>query len=277
MSKMNLMMHKHMDIAVNLIGGSMEKNSHDIIMRAVDRGVSPLIVIGSCLDESAQAIDYCQQYPQLLYCTAGVHPHHASEWLPTSINTLRELVAKRGVVAIGECGLDYNRDFSPRDIQRHAFEAQLQLAVELQLPVLMHERDAHQDFLAIIKQYRNELPGALLHCFTGNRESMEAYLALDMHLGITGWVCDERRGAELAELVKDIPDNRILIETDSPYLLPRSMRPKPKSSKNEPQYLGYIADYIAALRGQNSNDFAAQTYHNSLNFFGLQAGTLKQI
>lgn len=262
-------MSKYIDIAVNLIGSALEKSRDDIIQRAVAQGVSPLIVIGSNLAESEQAMACCLEHPQHLFCTAGTHPHHASEWDDASADKLRQLATSAKVVAIGECGLDYNRDFSPRPKQREAFEAQLALAVELQLPVLMHERDAHDDFLAIIKEYRNDLCGALLHCFTGNRESMQAYLALDLHLGITGWVCDERRGAELAELVCDIPDNRILIETDSPYLLPRSMRPKPKSSKNEPQYLPYIAQYIAALRDQDPTDFAAKTYKNSIDFFGL--------
>ncbi|BAJ03784.1 TatD family hydrolase [Shewanella violacea] len=262
-------MSKYIDIAVNLIGSALEKNIQDVIQDAAAQGVSPLIVIGSELNESEQAIACCQQYSQQLFCTAGVHPHHASEWQADSSERIKRLAAFPQVVAIGECGLDYNRDFSPRPMQRQAFEAQLALAVELQMPVLMHERDAHEDFLAILKEYRHSLPGALLHCFTGNRQSMQAYLELDLHLGITGWVCDERRGKELAELVIDIPDNRILIETDSPYLLPRSMRPKPKSSKNKPQYLPYIAEYIADLRGQNHQEFAQRVYENSVNFFGL--------
>ncbi|WP_076415998.1 TatD family hydrolase [Shewanella sp. UCD-KL12] len=263
-------MPEYIDIAVNLIGSALEKNISDVIQRAAAQRVSPLIVIGSEINESAQAVKLCLDYPQQLYCTAGVHPHHASEWQGDSAKQISALALSPQVVAIGECGLDYNRDFSPRPMQRQAFAEQLALAVEMQMPVLMHERDAHQDFLAILKEYRSELPGALLHCFTGDRQSMEAYLDIDLHLGITGWVCDERRGLELAALVPDIPDNRILIETDSPYLLPRSMRPKPKSSKNEPQYLPYIAEYIANLREQPKEVFAQQAYQNSVDFFGLQ-------
>ncbi|WP_299798092.1 TatD family hydrolase [uncultured Shewanella sp.] len=262
-------MPEYIDIAVNLIGSALEKNIDDVVQRAANHGVSPLIVIGSDLPESAKAIECCRAYPKRLYCTAGVHPHHASDWCSSSTEQLKQLVDNAEVVALGECGLDYNRDFSPRPMQRHAFEEQLALAVELQMPVLMHERDAHADFFAIMKEFRGELPGALLHCFTGDRRSMEAYLELDLHLGITGWVCDERRGQELAELVVEIPDDRILIETDSPYLLPRSMRPKPKSGKNEPQYLPYISQYVATLRGQDPKQFAARTYQNSVEFFGL--------
>ncbi len=264
-------MPTHIDIAVNLVGSALEKDLDNVIQRAAAQGVSPLIVIGSSLDESRQAIACCQQHPQQLYSTAGVHPHHASKWDKNSRLQLSELSQHPAVVAIGECGLDYNRDFSPRPMQRQAFAEQLALAVELQMPVLMHERDAHEDFIAILKEYRPQLSGALLHCFTGNAASLEAYLALDLHLGITGWVCDERRGLELAELVKHIPANRIMVETDSPYLLPRSMRPKPKSSKNEPQYLPYISQYIAQRRGETPDQFAAQTYKNSCEFFDFDA------
>lgn len=263
-------MSSHIDIAVNLIGSALEPNIDSIIAEADAVGVSPLIVIGSDLAESRQAIEVCLRYPGQLLSTAGVHPHHASSWNPSSYAENRELCSASCVVAVGECGLDYNRDFSPRDKQREAFAAQLKLAVELQLPVLMHERDAHEDFLAILKEYRPYLVDAVLHCFTGTRTSLEAYLEQDIHLGITGWVCDERRGQELAEIVPLIPDNRIMIETDSPYLLPRSMRPKPKSSKNLPKYLPYISDYIAQLRGQEPQQFARQTLTNTRRFFRLE-------
>ncbi|MCF1429218.1 MAG: TatD family hydrolase, partial [Shewanella sp.] len=235
-------MSDHIDIAVNLIGSALESNIDTIIAEAESAGVSPLIVIGSDLPESQQAIGVCQRYPSLLYSTAGVHPHQASSWQADSYALNRDLCQHNCVVAVGECGLDYNRDFSPRDKQRQAFADQLRLAAELQMPVLMHERDAHKDFLAILKVYRPYLVDAVLHCFTGNRQSLEAYLEQDIHLGITGWVCDDRRGQELADIVPLIPDDRIMIETDSPYLLPRSMRPKPKSSKNLPKYLPYISD-----------------------------------
>lgn len=258
-----------MDIAVNLIGSSLEKDIQRVIDDAKAHSVTSMVVIGSHIEESKQAAKLCQQFPEQLYCTAGIHPHHASEWTLDSAEVIRELVRQPSVIAIGECGLDYNRDFSPRNMQRKAFAAQLALAVELNMPVLMHERDAHEDFLAILKEYRPQLPTALLHCFTGNRASLESYIEQDLYLGITGWVCDERRGQELASIVPLIPDNRILIETDSPYLIPRSMRPKPKSSKNEPKYLPYIAEYIAVLRQQPVKDFASQTYINSRTFFGL--------
>ncbi|MCG9730331.1 YchF/TatD family DNA exonuclease [Shewanella sp. Isolate13] len=263
-------MPKYMDIAVNLIGSSLEKDIHRVVEDAAAHSVTSMVVIGSHLEESQQAIGLCEQFPEQLYSTAGVHPHHASQWKADSAAQIRSLAQSSCVLAIGECGLDYNRDFSPRNMQRKAFAEQLALAVELKMPVLMHERDAHEDFLAILKEYRPQLPAALLHCFTGNKQSLDAYLEQDIYLGITGWVCDERRGQELASIVPYIPDERLLIETDSPYLLPRSMRPKPKSSKNEPKYLPYIAQCIADLRQQSIDDFSAVTYKNSRTFFGLE-------
>ncbi|MCL1146423.1 TatD family hydrolase [Shewanella marinintestina] len=262
-------MPQYMDIAVNLIGSSLEKDIQRVVDDAKQHDVTSMVVIGSHLEESQHAMTLCQQFPEQLFSTAGVHPHHASEWNLDSVNAIRQLATAPCVVAIGECGLDYNRDFSPRDIQRQVFADQLALAVELNMPVLMHERDAHADFLAILKEYRPQLPAALLHCFTGNKASLEAYIEQDLYLGVTGWVCDERRGQELASIVPLIPNERILIETDSPYLIPRSMRPKPKSSKNEPKYLPYIAQYIADLKQQPLELFAGQTYFNSRTFFGL--------
>ncbi|KPZ72312.1 Tat-linked quality control protein TatD [Shewanella sp. P1-14-1] len=262
-------MSQHIDIAVNLLSSRLVADIDTIIHNAAEKNVSPLIVIGSDLSESTDAITLCQQYPMQLLSTAGVHPHQASTWNEFSKAELQSLVDSEHVVAIGECGLDYNRDFSPRDKQREAFDAQLALAVKLQMPVLMHCRDAHDDFVEIVSQYRQQLPAAVLHCFTGTRDELLACIELDLHIGITGWVCDERRGAELASIVPLIPDNRIMVETDSPYLLPRSMRPKPKSSKNLPQYLPYIVDYIAQLRGQTYEQFSDHCYRNSVNFFNL--------
>jgi TatD DNase family protein len=263
-------MSRYVDIAVNLLSPSLIEHAETIIIDAEKLNVSPLIVIGSDLSESLTAYELAQQYPSKLYTTAGVHPHQASSWDEQSPLTLKRLAGLSSIVAIGECGLDYNRDFSPRDKQRAAFEAQLAIAGELNMPVLMHCREAFDDFITILSRYRSAIPYAVLHCFTGNEAELAQCLALDLHIGITGWVCDERRGLELAKLVPNIPDNRLLIETDSPYLLPRSMRPKPKSSKNLPQYLPYILEYIATLRGQNSTQLAKNCYLNSCTVFGLE-------
>jgi TatD DNase family protein len=262
-------MTQYIDIAVNLLSDRLKHDIDTIINDAAKHHVSPLIVIGSDLDESSDSIYLCQQYPQQLYCTTGVHPHHASSWDQHSKARLTQLAKQDTVVAIGECGLDYNRDFSPRPVQRKAFAAQLELACELNMPVLMHCREAHSDFIAIVNEYRAHLPNALLHCFTGSKDELIECLAADLYIGITGWICDERRGQDLAQLVPLIPNHRIMAETDSPYLLPRSMRPKPKSSKNLPQYLPYIVEYMANLRQQSVQSLAQECYKNSCDFFQL--------
>ncbi|QDE29888.1 TatD family hydrolase [Shewanella polaris] len=264
-------MTQYIDIAVNLLSDRLKHDIDNIINDAATQYVSPLIVIGSDLDESAKAITLCQQYPYKLYCTTGVHPHNASSWDQHSKIRLALLAQQQTVVAIGECGLDYNRDFSPRSAQRKAFAAQLELACELNMPVLMHCREAHNDFIAIVNEYRANLPNALLHCFTGSKNELIECLAADLYIGITGWICDERRGQGLAQLVPLIPDNRIMAETDSPYLLPRNMRPKPKSSKNLPQYLPYIVEQMANLRQQLPQTLAQACYKNSCDFFQLPA------
>ena len=153
------------------------------------------------------------------------------------------------MVAVGECGLDYFRDFSPRDLQRRAFGWQLELAAATGKPVFLHQRDAHDDFIAILREHRVSERG-VAHCFTAGEKERDAYLELGLHIGITGWINDERRGLHLREVVKGIPADRLMIETDAPYLLPRDIRPAPKTRRNEPTYLPYVVRAIAAARGE---------------------------
>ncbi|NKF51262.1 hydrolase TatD [Shewanella sp. WXL01] len=268
-------MVQHIDIAVNILSPQLANHIDSVISDAANVGVSPLIVIGSDIDESIESQRLCSAHPGKLFSTAGVHPHHAKDWDQHSRQSIITLAAKPEVVAIGECGLDYNRDFSPRDLQRDVFAKQLEIACELNMPVLMHCREAHDDFIDILKDYRPELPRALLHCFTGTQVELEACLQQDLYIGITGWICDERRGQELAQLVPLIPNNRLMAETDSPYLLPRSMRPKPKSSKNLPQYLPYIVETMAKLRDQCPEQLAKHCYDNSQAFFNLEDTVLE--
>jgi TatD DNase family protein len=175
------------------------------------------------------------------------------------------------VAAIGECGLDYNRDFSPRDKQRECFEAQIDLAAELGKPLFLHERDAFADFSAILKKKRGAVSRAVVHCFTGGEKELETYLELDCYIGITGWICDERRGAHLIPLVKKIPPDRLLLETDAPYLLPRNLPGNKRNGRNEPRYLVHIAAFVAAILGKAPEVLAAETFANSRRFFGLPA------
>ena len=258
------------DIGVNLTNPRFEKDTSMVIEQAQQAGVSALIVTGTNLDESEQAHSLTIQYPYVCYSTAGVHPHDASSMVSEGDwDRLKALAQQPNVVAIGECGLDFNRDFSPRDVQEAVFERQLALAVELKLPVFLHCRDAHERFCAIYAKWQDKLVGGVLHCFTGTISELKECLVLDLHIGITGWVCDERRGQDLREAVSFIPDNRLMIETDSPYLLPRTLRPKPKSSRNMPMYLPHIAQTIADIRGQSIETIHQITVENTSLFFGL--------
>lgn len=257
------------DIGINLTNRQFDGDRDEVLARAKSAGVSALILTGTDLAESQAVADYASSQSGFCYATAGVHPHDAKTFDEQSLSRLRELAMRPEVVAIGECGLDYNRDFSPRVQQDAVFEAQLELAVELQLPVFMHCRDAHQRFMDILTPWRSKLPAAVLHCFTGSEAELRDCLALDLHIGITGWICDERRGQELQQLVSLIPAHRLMIETDSPYLLPRDLPFKHSGRRNEPAYLPHIAHRIAACRGENPEVLIAHTTATSRAFFRI--------
>ena len=228
-----------------------------------------MVVTGSDAYSVHTAANLAREYPGQLYATAGLHPHHAQDCTPDLLAEFRTLGASREVVAMGEMGLDFFRDISPRADQEQAFRAQLELAVDLKKPVFLHQRDAHERFLPIMQEYRHALPGAVAHCFTAGARELEAYLALDMHIGITGWICDERRGAHLLDLVGEIPANRLMLETDSPYLMPRTIRPRPKTRRNEPANLPYVLATVAQARGEPEAQVAAASTATARQFFGL--------
>jgi len=256
------------DIGSNLTHSSFVPDLDRVMERAMAAGVLRQVVTGADLAGSRAAASLAAVHPAL-WSTAGVHPHHASEFDPSRHEELREILLLPRVVAVGECGLDYFRDFSPRTAQRAAFIAQLEIAAAGGKPVFLHQRDAHEDFTAILAEHRSALAGGVAHCFTGGLRELEAYLALDLSIGVTGWVCDERRGASLRESVPRIPRERLMIETDAPYLLPRDLEPRPKSRRNEPAFLAHIARTVAALRGESLEDLAAATTQNAVRFFGL--------
>jgi TatD DNase family protein len=239
-----------------------------VVQRAFDAGVRTMVVTGTSLASSQEAQRIAREYPGQLFSTSGVHPHDSRNCTMDTIVELRRLAAMEQVVAIGECGLDFNRDFSPRPQQEKWFEAQVALAEELQKPLFLHERDADQRFREILTAVRKSVP-AVLHCFTGSRESLKMYLDMGLHIGITGWICDERRGKSLRELVRDIPLNRLMIETDAPFLLPRSMATKPKDGRNEPSFLPYVLQAVADCLGKPGEEIARATTATARSFFQL--------
>ncbi|PIE41627.1 MAG: hydrolase TatD [Gammaproteobacteria bacterium] len=257
------------DIGINFTNKSFRNQVGQAIHHANEAGVSHMIVTGTDVECSQAALALCKQHPETLFCTAGVHPHDSSQWNASVCNTIKNLLDNPEVVAVGETGLDFNRDFSPRDAQENAFREQLELAVATGKPLFLHERDAFNLQYAILQEYRDHISGGVQHCFTGTREALNAYLDLGLYIGITGWICDERRGQALQELVAYIPDDRLLIETDGPYLLPRDLKPKPKSRRNEPKYLPHIAQRIADLRKQPLEVLISHTVANSIRCFQL--------
>ena len=263
-------MKKYIDIGVNLTGSSFKSDIDQVVERALSAGVEKLIVTGTDVEHSEQAILLSEKYESLCYATVGLHPHHASDYSADMASEFRDMLQHKNAVAVGECGLDFNRNFSTRQEQIRAFEAQLEIAIDLQLPLFLHQRDAHEDFVSMIKSCRDDLNQIVAHCFTGTIEEVNDYVLLDMHVGVTGWICDERRGESLQKAVKHIPLDRIMLETDAPYLLPRDLPQAPlKKNRNEPCYLPHIAARVAGFMGVDESQLAIAAYENSCEFFTL--------
>ncbi len=260
--------YEMIDIGVNLAHRSFQSDRAEVITRAVAVGVRTMIVTGTSLANSREALALAREHPGQLFATAGVHPHDSQHCTEETITELRQLGRLEEVLAIGECGLDFNRDYSPRPLQEKWFTAQVALAEELQMPLFMHERDAHRRFCEILGATRRRTP-AVLHCFTGTREELRTYLDLGLYIGITGWICDERRGLHLRELVREIPPDRLMIETDAPFLLPRSMPAKPKNGRNEPAFLTYVLQTLADCLGKPAAEVAELTTKTAREFFRL--------
>jgi len=263
------MPHALVDIGANLTHTSFDEDRADVLQRANEAGVARMIVTGSTNQGSIDAARLAETEPGRLYATAGVHPHHAAAFDQSSIDLITALAANESVVAIGECGLDYFRNFSPRSAQLEAFRSQLDIAAATTLPVFLHQRDAHDDFVEVLEPMLPRISRAVAHCFTGEGESLREYLAMGLWIGITGWICDERRGAHLHDIVAAIPDDRLLIETDAPYLMPRTIRPKPKTRRNEPAFLAEVLRVVSEARGQSEEHVARITTENAIRFFDL--------
>ena len=259
------------DICCNLTHESFKKDTADILTRAQAAGVKTLVIPGTSIGDSEQAIDLAKRTPGRLLPAVGIHPHMAKEWGADSREKLLHLTQDDTVVAIGEIGLDYCRNFSPPGQQATVFEEQLGIAEETGLPLLLHQRDAHEDFIATLRTARIE--AAAVHCFTGCRDELEACLELDLYIGITGWICDERRGRHLEGLLTMIPADRLLIETDAPYLLPRDLAPedRPRGRRNEPAFLIHVGKRIASALGLSIEELAHRTNANARRLFGKSA------
>jgi len=257
------------DIGANLTHDSFDADRDTVIANARAAGVAQMVVTGADEPGSLAAVELASGYPGVVFPTAGVHPHRAMDFSAATESVFRELYAKRRVVAVGETGLDYFRDFSPRPAQRSAFERHLALAADSGLPMFLHQRDAHDDFVAMLGEWRSRLGAVVVHCFTGGESELAHYRELDCHIGITGWLCDERRGAQVQAVVGKIPGDRLMAETDAPYLKPRDLQPRVKTHRNEPQWLPWIVQRLADCRGEPVAQTAAATTATARAFFDL--------
>jgi TatD DNase family protein len=257
------------DIGANLAHDSFDADRDAVMARAATAGVVQMVVTGSSEEATRRAVELSRAHAGVLFATCGVHPHHAVDLTEDTLPALQALAREPEVRAIGECGLDYFRDFSPRDLQRRAFAWQLELARATGKPVFLHQRDAHDDFVAILREHG--IRDGVAHCFTAGEKERDAYLEIGLHIGITGWINDERRGLHLRAVVRGIPTGRLMVETDAPYLLPRDIRPTPKSRRNEPHYLPYVVRAIASARGEPPEAVAAASTAAARRFFALPA------
>ncbi len=253
------------DVGANLTHAAFRADLDKVVARARDAGVAPIVVTGTTVEESRSALEIASRFD--LYATAGVHPHHARDCSPATISEIRGIASHPRVVAIGECGLDFNRNYSAHSDQEKWFVAQLELGIALGKPLFLHSRDAHPRFAEILEHHK--VKKAVAHCFTGGKEELRAYLDLGLYIGITGWICDERRGRHLLELVREIPGDRLLLETDSPYLTPRDLSPQPRARRNEPAFLPHIAQTVARAVGRPVAEVAAETSRNARTFFAI--------
>ena len=256
------------DIGVNLADSSFDKDREEVLARAKAAGIDSMIITGTSVRQSKKALELANEYG--LFSTAGIHPHDASSFDARSMPELRALCQNDRVVALGECGLDFFRDVSPRKQQIEVFVKILELAVDVNLPIFLHERNALDETITILNDFKTSLPKTVIHCFTGDKDALKKYLDLGLYVGVTGWVCDERRGSDLQQCINLIPDNRLMVETDAPYLLPRTIRPKPKTRRNEPKHLVHVAQKCAELRQQSLETLQIKTNQTTKEFFGLQ-------
>lgn len=262
-------MNHLIDIGINLTNKQFKEDKKEVVQRAFEHNVKQLILTGTNLEKSISQLHFAKQYPNNLFSTAGYHPHDAKLFTEQSIHELRKLALHKEVVAFGECGLDYDRMRSTKEEQLVCFTAHLELARELKMPLFLHEREAHQDFVNILKKYPDLIERSVVHCFTGNEEEVKEYVEMGFYIGITGWICDDTRGKNLQQAVRHIPLDKLMIETDAPYLLPKNFSPKPNTRRNEPMYLPHIAKTIAHYIGVSEEAVIRHSTENATQFFAL--------
>lgn len=258
------------DIGINLTNKQLKNRVPQVLAEAKGVGVQHIILTGTSLSNSHQSLQLAKSHPDYLTTTVGIHPHNAKEFTTDTADKLKKMLADPLAVAVGECGLDFDRNFSSKKEQYEAFEAQLHIAKEMQKPLFLHERSAHKEFVSVMKNHTDVIPTSVVHCFTGTKDELKTYLDLGFFIGVTGWVCDSKRGLPLREALKYAPIDRLMIETDSPFLLPKNLHPMPHSRTNEPKYLRHIGKEIARIKGIEDDVFFEAVLDNTKRFFALK-------
>ena len=260
-------MHEIADIACNFTSDRFDNDLDEVINQAIVNNITKFGLICSRLSDIDKLLEIYNRYSKDMFFTIGVHPHHANEINEEYLKKLKEVINNNNPHAIGETGLDFFRNLSTYEEQIYAFEEQIKIAIDTNKPLFLHQRDSHDDFIKILRKYSSDINKSVVHCFTGTKEQLNDYLELDCYIGVTGWICDAKRNVELRKTIKNIPLERLMIETDCPYLIPKNLDEKPKNNRNEPTYLNHIANEVAALMKKDINDIREKTYKTSLSFF----------
>ena len=262
-------MHEIADIACNFTSDRFKKDLDEVIERAIANNITKFGLICSRLSDIDKLLEIYNRYSKDMFFTIGVHPHHANEMNEEYLEKLKEIINNNNPHAIGETGLDFFRNLSTYEEQIFAFEEQIKIAIETNKPLFLHQRDSHHDFIKILRKYSSDIKKAVVHCFTGTQKQLDDYLELDCYIGVTGWICDAKRNVELRETIKNIPLERLMIETDCPYLIPKNLPEKPKNNRNEPNNLNHIVAEISALINIDEDVLRDETFKNTLDFFTI--------
>lgn len=251
------------DTHAHLNDEAYDTDQDEMIQRARQAGITLIVNIGFNLTSSLESIDLADRY-DLIYASVGIHPHDAAEAGPGYLEELQKMARHPKVVAIGEIGLDYYRDLSPRPVQRQVFLEQIALAKKLQKPIIIHDRDAHGDMMDILRKEKLGPAGGVMHCYSGSWEMARELLAMGFYLSIAGPVTFPN-AAKLKDVAARVPPDRLLIETDAPYLTPMPYRGR----RNEPAHILYTAAEIARLRGMEIEDLAQMCAENGRKLFRI--------
>ena len=260
-------MHEIADIACNFTSERFNKDLDEVIKRAIANKITKFGLICSRMSDLNKLLKIYKQYSKSMFYTIGVHPHHANEINDGYLKKLKNVITTNNPHAIGETGLDFFRNLSTYEQQIYVFEEQIKIAIDTNKPLFLHQRDSHDDFIKILRKYSSDISKAVVHCFTGTQGQLDDYLELDCYIGITGWICDEKRNVELRKAIKKIPLEKLMIETDCPYLIPKNLVEKPKNNRNEPTNLNHIINEIAVLMEIDIDILRKQTFENTINYF----------